>query len=49
MKYIPAIAASLAIGAAVSVGLYFTKDVNCLIGLAAFWFVRQLLPDYKGD
>jgi hypothetical protein len=44
MRYLPATAASLAVGAAVCVALYFTKEPACLFGLSALGIVYWLTP-----
>lgn len=43
-RYLPATAAALAVGVAVSVGFVVTHNVGCINGLFALFFISHLLP-----
>jgi hypothetical protein len=44
MKYLPATAIALAIGASVIAGLYITKSLDCLLGLFALLIAYAAIP-----
>ena len=44
MRYIPSALTALAVGVAVSVALYITKEKDCLWGLVALYFAYLMLP-----
>ncbi len=46
MKYLPATVAAIAVGAAVSLGLYWTHEPICLFGLAGLGILKFIIPGH---
>ncbi len=44
MKYLPAVAIALGVGASVIAGLYITKNSECLFGLLTMIFALAAIP-----